>query len=226
MALFTPGAIVSEISGKIAATVYSRNRGGAVIRNRRTPINRRSVGQSGQRQALASFASSWRGLTQSQRDSWNSATGAFPYQNKLGETKYLSGAQLYQQFNQNSLLIGGSAITTAPASFAFATFTATLTAASTPTMSIAFTPTPMPTDNNLLVYATGNLSPGITAPNRSSFRKIGLIADADTSPADVLADYQAVFGDPVAGQKIFVELRPVAATGQGGTPLRASAIVS
>ena len=226
MALFTPGAIVSEVSGKIAATVYSRNKGGAVIRNRRTPINRRSVAQSTRRQGLSSFASAWRGLTAAQRAAWNAAGPSFPYQNKLGQTKQLSGISLYVQFNQNLALIGASSISSPPASFAFASFTTTLTAASTPALSLAFTPTPMPTDNNLAVYATANLSPGVAAPNKSAFRFISTIADADTSPADILTDYQAVFGDPVAGQKIFVEVRPVAATGQGGTPLRASAIVS
>ena len=78
MALFTPGAIVSEVSGKIAATVYSRNKGGAVIRNRRTPINRRSVAQSTRRQGLASFASAWRGLTDAQRAAWNAAGHFIP----------------------------------------------------------------------------------------------------------------------------------------------------
>src|SRR3989304_844529 len=68
-AKFPPGAIVSEIRGKIAATVFSRNRGGAVIRNRIKPINRRSVGQSTRRQVLGSLASSWRGVAQANRDS-------------------------------------------------------------------------------------------------------------------------------------------------------------
>lgn len=226
MAIFTPGAIVSEISGKIAATVYTRNRGGNVIRNRRTPINRRSVSQSIRRQGLGNLASAWRGLTQVQRDSWNGATGSFPYQNALGETKFLSGEQLYIQFNQNLLLIGAATVSTAPAPFSFATFELSLAAADTPSFSVTFTPTPLTASNNLAIYATPNLSPGIDSPNRSRFRFIGFIAAAATSPDDMLTDYQAVFGDPVAGQKIFIEARPVSSTGQGGTPLRAQAIVT
>lgn len=226
MAIFTPGAIVSEISGKIAATVYTRNRGGNVIRNRRTPINRRSVAQSVRRQGLGNLASAWRGLTQAQRDTWNGATGNFPYQNALGETKFLSGEQLYIQFNQNLLLIGASTVTTAPSAFSFATFTLSLAAADTPSFAVTFTPTPLTASNNLAIYATPNLSPGIDSPNRSKFRFIGIIAASDTSPADMLTDYQGVFGDPVAGEKIFIEARPISDTGQGGTPLRAQAIVT
>jgi hypothetical protein len=224
-AIFTPGAIVSEISGKIAATVFTRNRGGNVIRNRRTPINRRSVSQSQRRQGLGNLASGWRGITQTQRDSWNGATGNFPYQNSLGETKFLSGEQLYIQFNQNLLLIGAATVTTAPSSFSFATFTIALTATEVPAFSLAFTPDPLTADNNLAVYATPNLSPGIGSPNKSKFRFIGFIAPAATSPDDLLTDYQAIFGNPVVDQKIFVEVRPISATGQGGTPLRTQTIV-
>ncbi len=225
MAKFTPGAIISEVSGKIAATIFTRNRGGAIIRNRRTPINRRSVSQSVRRQGLGNLASSWRGLTQTQRNSWNNATGNFPYQNTLGETKFLSGSQLYIQFNQNLLLLNIAIITTAPAPFAFSVFTTTLSAAAVPTLSLAYTPTPMDALNNLAVYATPNLSPGINSPNRSRFRYLENILAAAVSPADLLATYQALFGDPVLGQKIFVEVRPISTSGQGGTVLRASAIV-
>jgi hypothetical protein len=226
-AIFTPGAIVSEISGKIAATIYTRNRGGNIIRNRRTPINRRSVLQSVRRQGLGNLASSWRGLTEANRGSWNGATGNFPYQNTLGETKFLSGEQLYIQFNQNLLLIGEATVVSAPAPFAFATFTIALTAAdATPALSLAFTPDPLTASNFFNVFATPNLSPGIAAPNASKFRYLETVDPAATSPVDLLATFQGLFGDPVETQKIFVEIRPVADTGQGGTPLRAFAVVA
>jgi len=226
-AKFTPGAIISEISGKIAATIFTRNRGGNIIRNRRTPINRRSVLQSVRRQGLGNLASSWRGVTQAQRDSWNGATGNFPYQNSLGETKFLSGEQLYISFNQNLLLIGQSPILSAPAPFAFATFTTTLSgAAGAQALSLVFTPTPLTTNNYFNVFATPNLSPGIAAPNASKFRYLETVSPADTSPADILASFTAIHGAVVAGQKVFVEIRPVANTGQGGTALRSEAIIA
>ena len=226
-AKFTPGAIISEISGKIAATIFTRNRGGNIIRNRRTPINRRSVLQSVRRQGLGNLASSWRGLTEGQRGSWNGATGNFPYQNTLGETKFLSGEQLYIQFNQNLLLIGQATIQTAPAPFAFATFVTSLTgAAGIQALSLVFTPTPLTANNYFNVFATPNLSPGIAAPNASKFRYLETVDPADTSPVDILASFTALFGAVVEAQKVFVEIRPVANTGQGGTPLRTSAVIA
>lgn len=229
-AKFTPGAIVSEIRGKIAATVFSRNRGGAVIRNRIKPINRRSTGQSTRRQALGSLASAWRGLTQTQRDSWNNASQNFPLQDTLGQTIFLSGEQLYVRFNANLLLIGESAIDTAPSPFAFAVLTASLSAEDdtvAAAFDITFTPSPMTAGNTIAVFATRNLSPGIEAPNASAFRYIGQIDPSDTTPKDLVTEYVAEFGNPIEDQKIFIELRPIStAGGQGGTPLRASAIVT
>ncbi|HMO34383.1 MAG TPA: hypothetical protein PKE07_15405 [Lacibacter sp.] len=226
MAKFTPGAIVSEISGKIAATIYTRNKGGNVIRNRRTPINRRSVGQSTVRQRLGNLAAGWRGLSAANRASWNAAAPNFPYQNTLGETKYLSGEQVYVQFNSNLLILGAAAVATAPSPFSFETYTIALTANTTPVLSLAFTPTPMTAFNNLAVYATPPLSAGIDSPNKSKFRLITTIAAAASSPANILTAYQNVFGTPPLGQKVFVEVRPIASTGQGGTPLRAVATVT
>lgn len=229
-AKFTPGAIVSEVRGKIAATVFSRNRGGAVIRNRIKPINRRSTGQSTRRQTLGSLASAWRGLTQTQRDSWNSASQNFPLQDTLGQTIFLSGEQLYVRFNANLILIGETAIDTAPSPFAFAVLTASLSAEDdtvAAAFDITFSPSPMTAGNTIAVFATRNLSPGIEAPNASAFRFIGQIDPADTTPKDLVTEYVAEFGNPIAGQKIFIELRPIStAGGQGGTPLRAQDIVT
>jgi len=229
-AKFTPGAIVSEIRGKIAATVFSRNKGGAVIRNRIKPINRRSVLQSSRRQVLGNLASSFRGLTAAEIAGWNSAAANFPLQDTLGQTIYLSGEALYVRFNANLVLIGESQITAAPAPFAFAIFTATIAvedATVAAAFDITFTPSPMTAGNTLAVFATGSLSAGISAPNASAFRFIGQIDPADATPQDLIAGYVAVFGNPVAGQKVFAEFRPIAtASGQGGTPFRASAIVT
>lgn len=229
-AKFTPGAIVSEVRGKIAATVFSRNKGGAVIRNRIKPINRRSVLQSTRRQVLGNLASSWRGLSESERASWNSAAPNFPVQDTLGQTIYLSGEQMYVRFNANLVLMGEAEIQTAPTSFAFSIFTITLTAAAgAGTVSLAFTPSPMPAGNALAVYATEPLSPGISSPNASKFRYLQTIEPTDTTPVDIATAYVALFGaiTTKAGEKIFVEVRPIAfASGQPGAPLRAFDVVA
>jgi hypothetical protein len=160
-AKFTPGAIVSEVRNKIAATVFTRGKAGASIRNRITPINRRSNGQTNARQILASYSSGWRGLTQAQRDGWDSAAQNFPQQDNLGQTIYLTGAQLYARCNANLELIGGTPITAAPSptSFPVLSLTSLDMDASDEELSLVFSPT-VPTGYTMVVRATSPKSAG------------------------------------------------------------------
>lgn len=229
MAKFTPGAIVSEVRGTVAATTYSKNKGGAIIRNRVTPINRRSTNQTQRRQILASLASAWRGLTQSQRDSWNAASPNFPQSDSLGQTIFLTGEQLYVRCNANLLLIGAAQITSAPtpASFDVLAFTSLTATADDDGLSLAFTPT-VPAGFTLVVRATAPVSPGVSFVPSSRFRFLDAIAAAQTSPQAIGPAYVGVFGSiaGATGQKIFIEMFLVEnASGLAGIPVRGVGVV-
>ena len=231
MAKFTPGAIVSEVRNKIAASVYTKNRAGAAIRNRTTPINRRSVGQTQKRQQLSSLSSGWRALSAANILAWNAAAPSFPQQDQLGQTIFLTGHQLYVRLNANLLLIGGAAITTppTPASFAVLAVGAISAVASTGVITVAFTPTPVPAGFNLIIKATAPVSAGKSFVGNSAFRYIQNVAPAGTSPATLTAAYAAVFGAITgkAGQKIFVKIYLVqAASGLAGIAVRGSVVIS
>lgn len=229
MAKFTPGIVISEIRGKFAATIFSKNRAGAMIRNRVTPINRRSLSQSMVRQEFSAISTSWRGLTQAQRDAWIAATPNFPYQDTLGQTKILSGAQLYEQFNRNLLVIGATQITNPPlpTSFSVLAFGAiTLSAAA---FTVGFTPTPVEADRELVLYATRPVSPGVDAFRDSDFRFIASETAAAASPADINTAYEAVFGSKtgLTGQKVGIQIKLVEiSSGIASTPLRTSALIA
>jgi hypothetical protein len=227
MAKFTPGAIVSEIRNKIAATVFTRNASGAAIRNRITPINRRSNLQSSRRQRLGALASGWRDLSQNQRDSFNAAAANFPRQDNLGQTIIPTGEQLYIELNANLLLIGQSQITSAPAPVAFDAIAATgLTAEDDDTLSLAFTPT-VPAGFTLVVRGTRQVSPGKNFFGKSDYRFVQTIAAAATSPQSVSAAYVALFGSLVLGQKLSLEIFLIHnASGIAGQKVRISAIVA
>jgi hypothetical protein len=230
MAKFTPGAIVSEIRNKIAATVFTKNAAGASIRNRVTPINRRTANQSNRRQRLAALASAWRGLTEAQRAGWNAASASYPVQDNLGQTIFLTGEQLYIRSNANLLLIGSAQIVDAPSPPSFAVLTA---GASVPdsagTFTQAFTPTPVPTGFTLVIRATAPVSAGKSFVSESQFKFVQIVAAAGASPANIFAAYVAIFGaiTGAADQKIFTELFLVhIASGLAGQKVRTSAIVA
>lgn len=228
-AKFTPGAIISEIRNKIAATVYTKNRAGASIRNRVTPINRNSTNQTLRRQQLASLSSGWRSLTQAQRDGWNSASGSFPQTDSLGQTVYLTGEQLYVRCNANLLLTGNAQITDAPSptSFDVLAFTSLDATADDGVISLAFTPT-VPAGFELVVRASAPVSAGKSFMPSSAFKFIQSIAPAATSPQALTTAYANVFGAITGstGQKIFVEMFLVEqASGLAGIPVRGSGVV-
>ena len=229
MAKFTPGAIVSEVRNKIAATVFTKNRAGAAIRNRTTPINRRSASQSANRQVLSALAAQWRGLTQAQRNSWNSAAPNFPQQDSLGQTIFLTGEQLYIRCNANLLLIGQAQITNAPSptSFAVLAFTSLTMDASAGSVDLAFSPT-VPTGYSLVVRATAPVSAGKDFVSKSAFRYLKTIAAGQTSPQDIASEYIAKFGaiTNAEGLKVFTEMYLVeVASGLAGVPVRGSGII-
>lgn len=225
----TLGIIVSEARGKVSGNVFSKNKGGAIVRNRVTPINRRSATQQNQRQQLAALAASWRGLTEAQRVGWNAASPNFPQSDNLGQTIFLSGEQLYVRCNLNLLLIGEAQITDAPTptSFDVLAFTSLTPDASSGTIALAFTPT-VPAGYTMVVRATAPYSAGKSFVPQSAFRFIDAIAAAQTSPQAIAAAYIAVHGaiTGATGQKIAVEMFLVeVASGLAGIPVRGVGVV-
>ena len=223
-AKMTPGAIVSEVRGKIAATVFGRNRGGAVIRNRIKPINRRSDTQQSRRQSLAALASQFRGLTAGQILAWNAAAQNFPVQDSLGQTILLTGEQLYVRFNANILLVGGTPIANPPnpVSFAEIAFTSLTADASDGTISVAFTPT-VPAGYALVFRASRPLSAGKRFIGESEFRFIQAAPASATSPQALGSNYVLVHGaiTNAVGLNIWVEFFLVhVASGIAGQPVR------
>ena len=63
MAKIKLSAIVSEMRGKLNGSVFSKNRGGAYIRTKVTPVNPQSLAQGLVRATLTNLSQAWRGLT-------------------------------------------------------------------------------------------------------------------------------------------------------------------
>lgn len=229
MAKFTPGAIISEIRGTIASTTFSKNAAGAIIRNRVKPINRNSNAQNVQRQLFATISSAWRGLTQPQRNSWIAAAPDFPYQDSLGQTKQLTGAQLHQKLNLNLLLIGQSMIASAPAQTSFPELSVDSVTATSSAFTVGFDPDPVPVGFALVVYATRPVSAGIDFVSTSDFRLIEVLDPAEASPADIFTSYTSKVAGLAGqtGKKVFVEIRLVEiASGIASARVRGVAVVA
>jgi len=83
------GALVVDGRGKIGGHVASKNRGGAYLRTKVTPVNPQTSFQNAVRNRLTAFAQAWRGLAASQRAAWNSSVSDFSKTDIFGDIKTL-----------------------------------------------------------------------------------------------------------------------------------------
>lgn len=222
------GAIIVDGRGKIGGHVASKNRAGSYLRTKVTPVNLRSVAQTGVRNVFASFAQGWRGLTEPQRIAWNAAVGDYASTDVFGDIKLPTGFNLYQRLNNNLQQIDVAALTLPPLPEAVAVVAiGTLSiAAGLATMSLAYTPS-AGTKTSVKVWATAPMSAG-KSNAQGRFRLISTFSGETVSPANIKAAYVAKFGSVgIAGQKVFVKLEAVNEnTGQTGIGEVAVAIVA
>jgi len=220
-------ALISEMRNKLNGSVFARNRGGAYLRNKVTPVNPQTIAQVQARSLLTSFSQSWRGLTQNQRDAWRSVVDQWSRTDVFGDVVNPSGSSLYIRLNINISLAGGSAISTPPTPTGAAALTDLSVAAdeSANTVAVTFDPAAVPAGHALYIEATPNLSPGIANAN-SRFRYVATGAAAATSPLAIGTEYLAKFGALVEGQKLFIRAKFInATTGEVSQSLVASTIV-
>src|SRR5690606_17722677 len=109
MALIKMSSIgITNLSGKAGGSVYARNRGGNYIRNFVMPSYTKTFAQMAARSAFGNLSSQWRVLAADLQNAWNQAAPSFPYKNRFGDEKVLSGFGLYQSLNRNLQVIGVS----------------------------------------------------------------------------------------------------------------------
>lgn len=225
-------AIITDASGSLGGATFSKNKGGLFVRARIKGTNPQSDAQTAQRGQFAAISAAWRGLTDVQRTAWEAATAYFPYQDKLGQTKNYSGAQLFGKLNGGirSASPSASLLTDPPAPIAVPTLTISGFNVNNDggEMEVegTFAPTTVPTGFTLMIYTTGGLSAGISSPQNSAYKLLGRIASGAT-----IATQMAVIdaGQPVAaeGTKLFISGTLISTTtGQMGEVFNASAIVA
>lgn len=227
MAKIKLSGIVSEMRGKLNGSVFSKNRGGAYMRTKVTPVNPQSLAQGLVRSTLTNLSQAWRGLTDAQRASWNGAVSGFTGTDIFGDVKTPSGINLYNKLNLNLASIGVAPISAPPSavSVGYVSDLDLAADASANTIAATFTAIGGTVGQTVVVEATAGVSAGKNFV-KSEFRKIGTFAGNATSPQAIGAMYVARFGAMTAGKKVFVRLKFIDnATGVAGQYTSASTIV-
>lgn len=188
-------------SGSQAGTTSSRNRFGQYRRTRATPVNVNSSAQQAARNRLSELSSGWRGLTDIEREAWESYALGNPTTDALGSVITLTGHQYYVSVNAALMNAGLSPVDTPSAEAppdAPGLGAQTLTAAG---FSVAFTPTPVAAGSSLVIETSPPLSPGRKFNNDFRVVKVRAAAAAATL---LKADMEVKWGTLAAGQKFFI----------------------
>ena len=207
MAKFTPGPTVAAVSGSIGGTVYSRNKGGAYIRNRAIPTNPNTLPQQNRRADLAALSQAWADLTDAQRASWLNWAQQNPRTDALGQSFNMSGQQSYISLNARIREDGGTIQVLPPiinAPDAFLTLTQTFDIG-TATFEATFTPV-VAAGQKIQVWAAVVNSAGISYVT-NLYRNVGASSDAEASPYDAQSLIEARLGAMVAGQTCHIQYR-------------------
>ena len=222
------GAIVVDGRGKIGGHVASKNRGGAYLRTKVTPSNPQTSFQAAVRNRLTNFSQSWRGITQNERNAWNSAVSNFTKTDIFGDIKQPSGINLFIKLNSNLDQVQVAALTLPPLP-ADVPAVISVQAQADQTgqaLDVAYGPSPVPADTAFIVEVTAQVSPGRNFL-KNEFRVLTFADAAAVTPALLGADYVTRFGALIAGQKIGVRIQPInKITGQKGQALSTSLIVA
>jgi hypothetical protein len=213
MAKIKFGMMMTDASGKLGGQVFSKNRGGAYVRTKVTPLNPQTTAQSLVRGIFASISSAWSGLTQANRDSFNGFVNDYARTDVFGDLRNPSGKALFQRLNQNLVISDQGQITTcvAPQPVPFANVTSV--AGDVSGLSFDVVTGGDTTDSQVVVWATPILTAGTTFV-KNRLRQLQVFSGDDAATYDIYSAYVTAYGVPAAGDNIFIGVRVINANGQ------------
>lgn len=225
MAIIIPGGGVASISGSLGGVTFSRNKGGAYVRNRSIPTNPASVFQGEVRAILADLTSRWNDtLTALQREGWDTYAANVLLPNSLGQPRDVGGLAMYVRSNVSRVQSNESRVDDAPIIFNLGAFTdpsVFAATASATTIDVAFDNTDdwaNEDDSVLLVYGS---RPKNETQNffKGPYRFAEAIFGSSSSPPVSPLSIAMPFGFSV-GQRVFAKFSISRADGRLSSPVR------
>ena len=225
MAKIKFGAMMVDASGKLGGQVFSKNRGGAYIRTKVTPLNPQTTAQMNIRGIFASISSAWSGLSEANRQSFNNLVSSYARTDIFGDLRNPSGKNLFQRLNQNLVISGQAQITECvqPSEVPFANVASAVVNTVGEVFDIDYTGDLA--GSKIVVWATPQMSQG-TKFVKNQLRQLEVFAGANVGVVDIWASYVAKFGTPVAGANIYIGVRVINANGQASPLETVKAVVS
>lgn len=218
MAKIKFGMMMTDARGKLGGQVFSKNRSGAYVRTKVTPVNPRTVAQMVSRSILGILSAGWSGLTDAQRASFNNAVEEWQKTDIFGDLKKPTGKNLYTSLNKNLLQSDQSQILVAPEKRTFPEVGNVSIVYSVATSSFSVSNI-VDIDNGLYqVSGTPPLTQGTTFV-KNRLRVLGYAASDSLIETMLSTAYVARFGDLAAGDNVYFQIKPIGDNGQSGVPV-------
>lgn len=221
------GMMMTDGRGKLGGQVASKNRAGAYVRTKVTPVNPRTTQQQAIRTLFGSIASAWRSLTQAQVNSWNEATEFWQKTDVFGDLKKPSGFALFQRLNTGLLanVPASTMLVNAPQPDevpSVTEVTSEYTAGPTASFILQWSHEALgvnPEDYVVQIRATPPVPPGRTY--HANLLRTVVVGDLEDDTYDLTTAYLDRFGRyPETGENVFVEVRVISKnTGRIGVPV-------
>jgi len=214
MGLIKYSGLLTGIWGKLNGSVFTRNRSGSIIKNKSTPHNPQSGGQTRNRASMTFLSRKWRELTFTQRNNWNDLSELIVLHNYWGDSYSPSGFNLFCRLNQNLFLISEPYIWDAPLQVDVPVLSDVFcNPVQVGVANMMFRFQDQVTDSDIIhiIYA----SPGISAGkyyNKSNFKIIGSIPAGTANQFQAYSLFTNAYSIPRLNQKIFFKLRAISKT--------------
>ena len=103
MAVIKLGSIVTDIAGSIGGTTFRRTSTGHAAYNKQGRQVKSAFAKASRKNELGNIFSNWYNLSEREREQWAINASTYPLKDKFGNTKYLTGRQLYTKLNAQLL---------------------------------------------------------------------------------------------------------------------------
>jgi hypothetical protein len=216
MALIKLGNAVQDARGTLNGSVFSRNKGGAYMRTKVSPVQPRTPAQLAVRANFSANAKLWSGaMSAAQRAAWVAYAVTYPYSNVFGDSSVLTGLAMSMAKNQVLLQIGAAPIEDPPADNSVDPIPvpSNLDAnSSVPSLELTTTAQSALADTKYYIFATPSLPVGIT-PNESRYRFVGAYAPAAAATTlSIIDKWAAIFGALTQNQNVWAVVAQVSIT--------------
>lgn len=219
--------MMTDARGKLGGQVFTKNRSGAVVRTKVTPVNPQSVPQSIARATLGGNSSAWANLTEEQRLSWIAGADSIIKTNIFGDTYKPSGKNYFVSVNSNLKLASKPILNSAPEAVAPDQITS-LTAEYdklAETLKLTVVLQNGDPDTTVIVKATRPASAGKYNFSGQYVVIDTFPGDSPSTPLELGIAYSSKYGSPAVGSKIGFEVYAISSTGVAGPPSKTTAIV-